>query len=123
MKRTILMTAALTLAATTVAAPAEAADKTIQLKSPSGSVHAVLNWDDSVDTLCLTLKSTAGSPHASADMRLADGSHARTLSASPSKRKACTGNLSIPEDRLGEMRVYGSTDRWSDTSGWKPFYT
>lgn len=123
MKRTVIAVAAATLSLVAVAAPAHANDRTIQLKSPSGAVHSVLSWDDSVDTLCLTLRSTAAGSVGYADMRLVGGGNAETLSVSTSRTRHCTGNLSIAEDRLAEMRLYGGTNTWWDTTGWAQFYT
>lgn len=126
MRRAVTTAAAATLAAlatVAVATPAQAADRTIRLTSPAGAVHSVLTWDDSVDTLCLTLRSTASGASAIADMRLTTGAYPQHLSVSPSRPRHCTGNLSIPEDRLAEMRIAGGTDRWWDTTGWARFYT
>ena len=106
-----------------VAAPAQAADRTVRLTTPSGAVHAVLTWDDSVDTLCLTLRSTAAGATALADMRLTSGAYPQSLQVSRSNPRQCTGNLSIPEDRLAEMRVYGGTNTFWNTSGWQQFHT
>lgn len=123
MKRMIMLTAALTLAAISAPTPAQAADKTVRITSSSGAVHSVLSWDDSVDTLCLTLRSTAAGAVSNADMRLAAGGSERHLSVSRADPRDCTGNLSIAEDRLAEMRIFGGTDRWWKSSGWVNFYT
>ena len=123
MKRTVVAAAAATLATVALAAPAHANNKTIQLTAPSGAAHAVLSWDDSVDTLCLTLRSGAAGAVAHADMHLVGGGNAQTLSVSPNRTRHCTGNLSIAEDRLAEMRVYGGTNTWWNTTGWVQFYT
>lgn len=120
---TLLALAATTTLAVGLAAPARAADKTVTLKSPSGAVHSVLAWDDSVDTLCLTLVSTAASAYADADMRLVGGGHEHHLRVTRSNPKDCTGNLSIPEDRLAEMRQSGGTNTWHKATGWTQFYT
>lgn len=123
MKRTLLALVATIALGVGAAAPAQAADRTIQLKSPSGAVHSVLSWDDSVDTLCLTLRSSAAGAYADADMRLANGSYPRHLRVTRSAPRDCTGNLSIPEDRLAEMRLYGGTNTWHTSTGWESFYT
>lgn len=123
MKRTLIALVATTALGVGVAGPAQAADRTIQLKSPSGAVHSVLSWDDSVDTLCLTLRSSAAGASADADMRLVSGSFARHLRVTRSAPRDCTGNLSIPEDRLAEMRLYGGTNTWHQSTGWVQFYT
>ncbi|MFC7490507.1 MULTISPECIES: hypothetical protein [unclassified Knoellia] len=115
--------AAATLATVALAAPAHAADRTIQLTSPSGAVHSVLSWDDSVDTLCLTLRSGAAGAYADADMRLVGGGSAQYLHVSASRPRHCTGNLSIAEDRLAEMRLYGGANTFHSSTGWVQFYT
>lgn len=123
MKRTVMTVVAAALASVAVAAPAHANDRTIRLTSPSGAVHSVLTWDDSVDTLCLTLHSTAPSAEAHADLRLVSGTYSTGLDVSRADPRDCTGNLSIPEDRLAEMRLYGGTSTWWKTTGWAQFYT
>lgn len=123
MKRSVVAVAAATLASVAVVAPAHANDRSASIKSPSGSVHSVLSWDDSIDTLCLTLKSSSSSAYADADMRLVGGGSAQYLHVSPSRPRHCTGNLSIAEDRLAEMRVYGGTNTFHVSSGWVQFYT
>ncbi len=123
MKRTLLAVLATTSLGVGFAAPAQAADRTIQLTSPSGAVHSVLSWDDSVDTLCLTLRSSAAGATADADMRLVGSSFERHLRVTRSAPRDCTGNLSIPEDRLAEMRLYGGTNTWHKSTGWVSFYT
>ncbi|MEO7268311.1 MAG: hypothetical protein ABIW49_03795 [Knoellia sp.] len=123
MKRSVIAVAAATLASVAVAAPAHANDKSATLTSPSGSVHSILSWDDSTDTLCLTLRSTSSSAYADADMRLVSGGSAQYLHVSPSRTRHCTGNLSIAEDRLAEMRVYGGTNTFHVSTGWVQFYT
>lgn len=123
MKRTLIAVLATTAFSVGVASPAQAADRTIQLKSPSGAVHSVLSWDDSVDTLCLTLKASGAGASADADMRLVGSSFTRHLRVTPSAPRDCTGNLSIPEDRLAEMRLYGGTNTWHKSTGWEQFYT
>ena len=114
---------AATLVAVGLAAPAQAADRTITLSGPAGNLHSTLSWDDSVDTLCLTLRSTAVGAYADADMRLTDGSHARHLRVTRSSPRACTGNLSIPEDRAAEMRLYGGSNTFHTSTGWVGFFT
>lgn len=123
MKRTLLAVVGTVGLGVGLAAPAHANDLTVQLRTPSGAVHSVLTWDDSVDTLCLTLRSTASSATADADMRLVGGGGAHSLSVRPGRTRDCTGNLSIAEDRLAEMRVYGGTSTFHATSGWRSFYT
>lgn len=121
--RSVTVAATATLLAVGVAAPARAADLTVRLTNPSGAVHAVLTWDDSIDTLCLTLRSSAAGAIAHADMRLTTGAYPQSLRATPSNPRQCTGNLSIPEDRLAEMRVYGGSNTFWKSSGWQQFYT
>lgn len=115
--------AAATLVAVGVAAPAQAASKTITLQAPSGATHATLAWDDTYDNLCLTLRSTAAGAYADADMRLTDGSHARHLRVTRSSPRACTGNLSIPEDRAAQMLLTGGSNTFHSSTGWVGFYT
>ncbi|AKU14877.1 hypothetical protein [Luteipulveratus mongoliensis] len=91
--------------------PASANDKSVSLTAPGGSVHSVVSWDDSVDTLCLTLKSTAAGATSNADMTLG-GRQVAHLEVSPSHRKSCTGNLSIAEDQLAKATIYGGTNTW-----------
>lgn len=122
-KRTLLAVAATAGLGVGVAAPAHANDLTVTLRTPSGAAHAVLTWDDSVDTLCLTLRSGSASAYADADLRLVAGGGDRSLSVRPGRTRACTGNLSIAEDRLAEMRVYGGSNTFHSTSGWRSFYT
>ena len=114
---------AATLVAVGVAAPAQAASKSIELRTPSGALHSVLSWDDTYDNLCLTLRSTAVGAYADADMRLTDGTHARHIRVTRSAPRDCTGNLSIPEDRAAEMRLSGGTNTVSNTTGWGGFIT
>lgn len=123
MKRTVIAAAAATMATVALAAPAHAADRTIELRSPSGGLHSTLKWDDSVDTLCLTLQSGAAGAYADADMRLVGGGYAQNLHVSASRPRHCTGNLSIPEDRLAEMRLYGGANTFHHSTGWVQFYT
>lgn len=122
MRRRLLVSTAIATAATTIAAPAYANDRTARLKG-SGAVHSVLKWDDSVDTLCLTLRSRAPGAVANADLRLASGGFSKHLSVSKKHPRACTKNLSIAEDRLATMRLYGGTNTWWKSSGWVQFYT
>lgn len=122
MKRTLLALAAAAGLCAGLAGPAQAADLTVRLTTPSGAVHSVLTWDDSTDTLCLTLRSGSASASADADMRLGSTSYA-ALGVRPGKTRDCTGNLSIPEDRWAQMRLYGGTDRFHDTTGWRGFHT
>ena len=114
---------AATVLAVGIAAPAQAASKSVTLTNPSGGTHAVLSWDDTYDTLCLTLKSTAASAYADADMSLTDGTHFHHLRVTRSNTRDCTGNLSIPEDRAARMSVNGGTNSFHKTSGWVGFYT
>lgn len=124
MKRSTLAAAAVALATVGLAAPAHAADRTIELPNPSGAVHATLKWDDSVDTLCLTLKSGAAGANAYADLRLVGGGGPTPyLSVSASRTRQCTGNLSIAEDHLAEMRLYGGSNTFHRSTGWVQFYT
>ncbi|CAN7240730.1 hypothetical protein [Knoellia sp. LjRoot47] len=114
---------AATLVAVGVAAPAQAADRTISLTGPAGNLHSTLSWDDSVDTLCLTLRSTAAGAYADADMRLTDGSHAHHLRVTRSNPRDCTGNLAIPEDRAAQMLLTGGANTFHKSTGWVGFYT
>lgn len=126
MNRTLLAglgAVAATVATVAIAAPAQAASKEIVLRGPSGAIHSVLSWNDTYDNLCLTLRSTAAGASADADMRLNDGSHAHHLRVTRTNTQDCTGNLSIPEDRGAQMRLYGGTYEWSNTTGWVPFVT
>lgn len=127
MNRTLLAglgAVAATVATVAIAAPAQAADQPLRLTAPSGALHSTLFWDDSVDTLCLTLNSTVSSAYAEADFQLTDGSHARHLRVTRSNPRDCTGNLSIPEDRAAMMRMSGGTNGFHKATGWLTgFYT
>lgn len=123
LKRSVVGAAA-SLATVALATPAHAADRTLQLPAPSGAVHATLTWDDSVDTLCLTLKSGATGANAYADLRLVGGGGPTPyLSVSASRTRQCTGNLSIAEDHLAEIRLYGGSNTFHRSTGWMQIYT
>ncbi len=122
MKRTLLTLVAAVGLGAGLATPAHAADLTLRLTTQSGAVHSVLTWDDSTDTLCLTLRSANASAYADADLRLGSTSYG-ALSVRPGTTRDCTGNLSIPEDRQAEMRLYGGTNTFHDTTGWRGFHT
>lgn len=119
MKRTLTLvgTLAATGLALSVAGPARANDKDVPLISPSGAVHSLLTWDDYTDTMCLTLKSTAVGATSNADLKIVGSSYFKHLEVNLSKRSACTGNLSIPEDQLATFTIYGGTNTfWRSTS-------
>ncbi|WP_018156205.1 hypothetical protein [Demetria terragena] len=96
------------------AAPAQAADKTITLKNPSGTVIARATWDDSHDTLCV--RSFVKGRTATVTMELLDDPKypvVRKSHAGSSSTAACTGNLSIPEDKRA-FAIVGNEDRSTD---------
>lgn len=100
--------------ALTSAAPAHAADKTITLKSASGVLLAKATWDDSHDTLCV--RSFVAGRTMTVTMELLDVPSypvVRKSHAGNTSTPACTGNLSIPEDKQA-FAIVGDINRSTD---------
>lgn len=70
----------------------------------SGSWAVKGTWDDSIDTLCG--KSTGVA--AAVKIEPVDGT-GPTASVGVAGDRKCTGNLSVPEDELYRMTIYGPT--------------
>lgn len=102
----------------TSAGPAHANDKTITLTSSSGVVLARATWNDAYDNLCV--RSFVQGRRMTATLTLMDGSWGpKSVSHSGwSTSPQCTGNLSIPEDRLAFV-ILGDERRSTDGT----FYT
>lgn len=108
------------------AAPTEAQANDVTLKIYYGGVLKALGtYDDLTDNLCITVY---GSSQAWGEIAFSpvEGTGWRGTSAANSggAGKYCTGNLSIPEDRLCEiqMRWESATHVWRYTEK-KTFYT
>ncbi|MFC7490509.1 MULTISPECIES: hypothetical protein [unclassified Knoellia] len=117
MKRTLSAVGALGAGlalALTSAAPAHAADKTIPLRSASGTLIGQATWDDSHDTLCV--RSFVAGRTITVTMELIDVPSypiVRKSHSGYSSTPACTGNLSIPEDKRA-FAIVGDENRSTD---------
>lgn len=85
--------------AVTTAAPAQANDLTLRIYNSSGTVVAKAWYDDSNDNLCV--RSYVRGEMATVRIGPSGGSTFATANdAGFGKSTNCTGNMSIPEDRL-----------------------
>lgn len=81
------------------AAPAHANDLTLVIKNASGTVVAKAWYDDYTDNLCV--RSYVSGTMATANIGASGGGTFATANdAGFGKSTNCTGNMSIPEDRL-----------------------
>lgn len=96
------------------AAPAHAADTTITLKNTAGTVIAQATWDDSHDNLCV--RSFVPGRTMTVTMELIDVPSyliVRKSHSGNTSTPACTGNLSIPEDKRA-FAIVGDQNRSTD---------
>lgn len=96
------------------AAPAHAADAKIPLRSASGTLIGQATWDDSLDTLCV--RSFVAGRTITVTMELLDVPSypiVRKSHSGNSSTPACTGNLSIPEDKKAFV-IVGDINRSTD---------
>lgn len=100
--------------AVSTATPAHANDVTLRIHNASGAVVAKAWYDDLTDNLCV--RSYREGVMASVRIGPAGGSTFRTANdAGFGKSTNCTGNMSIPEDRLHWMTLTFQT-RSKDTT-------
>ncbi|MBD3783216.1 MAG: hypothetical protein IE926_09715 [Micrococcales bacterium] len=121
MRPTRTTTVAATLAglgiAVATAAPAAANDATLRIRNGSGTVVAKAWYNDLTDTLCV--RSYVKGVMATARIGPSGGGTFATANDAGFKKSTnCTGNLSIPEDRLYWMNLSFRT-----TSKDTTFYT
>lgn len=102
---TVAASALLTLAvAATTAAPAQANDVTLKIRNSAGTVVAKAWYDDRTDNLCVRSHREG----VMATVRIGPSGGGTFDSASDAgfgKSTNCTGNMSIPEDRLYWMHL------------------
>ena len=96
-----LAVAALATIGTTVvtAAPAQANDITLRIRSSDGEVLAKAWYDDLTDNLCIWTAISVGFARIGPE----GGSFPHVVGADGNT--SCTGNLSIPEDALWRIRL------------------
>jgi len=121
----LLLTAAATVLVT--APPASAADKAVCAPAVTNCATATSGWqvrgtwDDSVDTLCVSLAGDTISGYARIVPVDGVGPSFR-IDGNPGTR-VCTGNLSIPEDHLYRMTVFASRGGGLTYTNSGKFYT
>lgn len=106
LRRAATLAGAAVLTTGLLAAPAAAADATIVIKD-GGVVVARGTWDDSLDTLCVTVVRNSARDFAHLGLVRLDGTApprgAWEVTTELSQGRRCTPNLSIPEDVQHDM--------------------
>jgi hypothetical protein len=125
-RRGLVAVATAATALTVMAAPADASDLTMELRSPSGDLRLRATYDDLTDNLCVRVWGPAG-----ADGRVviapddpADYPRPDIEQGAKAGERRCTGNLSIREDRPWQMAVqWRNLPSVVQNSGVRRFYT
>ena len=111
-RRVVVAAGAAVLATGLLAAPAQAADASIVVKV-GVTVVARGTWDDSLDTLCVTVLQNSARDFAHLGLQRLDGSapprDAWEVTTEKRQGRLCTPNLSIPEDVQHDMYL-----QWRD---------